>query len=61
MSDRPLRAETQVEVRNQLDWSWSGGFVVASVEAGRYRLRRLSDGATLPVSFDEHDLRPDRD
>jgi hypothetical protein len=58
MREGTLDLETQVEVRNQLDWRWSSGFVVAGIDAGRYRLRRLSDGAVLPVLFGEDSLRP---
>ena len=55
-----LEAGTKVEVKRRFDAKWSRGFEVLDHTAGLYRLRRLSDGATLPVPFDAADVRPER-
>jgi hypothetical protein len=50
-------------VRNRFDGRWAGGFevieAVRETEAERtnYRLRRLSDGATLSPTFSPEELR----
>ena len=49
-----------VEVATRFTGSWSRGFVVADVEHHAYRVRRLSDGHVLPITFSVHELRPDR-
>lgn len=49
-----------VEVATRFTGSWSRGFVVADVEGHAYRLRRLSDGHLLPITFSAHELRTDR-
>ena len=49
-----------VEVATRFTGSWSRGFVVAGVEQQAYRLRRLSDGHVLPITFSAHELRADR-
>jgi hypothetical protein len=49
-----------VEVATRFTGSWSRGFVVADVEQHAYRLRRLSDGHVLPITFSAHELRADR-
>jgi hypothetical protein len=49
-----------VEVATRFTGSWSRGFVVAGVEQQAYRLRRLSDGHVLPMTFSAHELRADR-
>ena len=49
-----------VEVATRFTGSWSRGFVVADVEQHAYRVRRLSDGHVLPITFSVHELRPDR-
>ncbi|GIU85178.1 MAG: hypothetical protein KatS3mg008_1953 [Acidimicrobiales bacterium] len=51
---------TRVEVRNRFDRSWCRGFEVAGVEPDGYRLRRLSDGRTLPSVFAPEDVREER-
>ena len=48
-----------VEVATRFTGSWSRGFVVAGVEHHGYRLRRLSDGHVLPITFSAHELRAD--
>jgi hypothetical protein len=60
----PLDAGTRVEVRTSFDRSWAKGFEVLATEAEdgdtRYRLRRLSDGRELPVTFAVDDVRRER-
>jgi hypothetical protein len=55
---------TRVEVRSRFDASWARGFEVDSVVAGdaepRYRIRRRSDAAVLPVLFAPDDVREER-
>jgi hypothetical protein len=51
---------TPVEVRNRFVGTWSRGFEVADHEAGRYRIKRLSDGSILPDEFDPQEVRPER-
>lgn len=55
----PARMETGdwVEVRSRFHGSWSAGFVIAEATEGACRLRRMSDGAVLPVGFDWQDIR----
>jgi hypothetical protein len=54
----------RVRVRNRFDRSWTSGFEVARREEiggrRRYQIRRVSDGSTLPVAFDEEEVGPDR-
>jgi hypothetical protein len=48
-------------VRNRFTGGWTAGFLIEDSDNSsreRYRLRRLSDDAVLPVSFPEEDLRP---
>lgn len=52
-----LRAGMPVEVATHFTGSWTGGFEIASVFAERCRVRRVSDGAVLPVDFDCADVR----
>ena len=55
-----LTRGTRVQVRNQFDGSWCSGFEVCGArKAGRYQLRRLSDGSVLPVGFAADDVRVD--
>lgn len=66
--DRPAEADdtalapgTTVEVRSRLESRrWSRGFEVVEVVDGGYRLRRLSDGALMPVTFAADDVRSER-
>jgi hypothetical protein len=58
---QPIEAGTSIEVRGRFDGRWCGGFEVADlVEADaeeiRYRVRRTSDGAILPVLFADEDI-----
>lgn len=57
----PISPGTSVEVRVRFDGRWCGGFEVADrIETDSdpvaYRLRRLSDGAVLPVLFSADDI-----
>lgn len=49
-----------VDVRNRYVGAWSGGFEVAEVVTDGYRVRRLSDGSTLPDVFGHEDVRTRR-
>ena len=51
---------TKVEVRTAYDRSWARGFEVVDACAEGYRLRRLSDGSALPVTFPSTDVRRER-
>lgn len=57
-----LAPGTPVEVRRRFDRAWARGFAVAEVSAGTgtdaYRVRRLTDGAVLPVWFPADEVRP---
>jgi hypothetical protein len=55
-----LQPGRKIEVRSRFDHSWARGFEVAEVMSGGYRIRRLSDGAVLPVVFDAEDVRRER-
>ena len=55
-----LPAGTAVEVRTGFDASWARGFEVIDHADDGYRLRRLSDGMELPVTFDAGAVRPER-
>jgi hypothetical protein len=55
-SARALRPGTQVLVRNSLNL-WSSGFQVESWRDDRCEVRRNSDGALLPRSFANEDIR----
>ena len=56
-----MRPGSDVEVRSRFDGDWVGGFQVAEVSGSgsdeAYHLRRISDGAVLPVPFERTDLR----
>ncbi len=53
-----LQEGTPVQVRARFEASWSDGFVVDGQDDSGYRLRRKSDGSTLPISFDPDSIRP---
>ena len=60
-----IEAGTSIEVRARFDGRWCAGFEVADlVEADastvRYRVRRTSDGAILPVLFAADDIHSAR-
>lgn len=48
---------TEVDVRRRFDGAWAHGFEVCDQTDGGYHLRRLSDGAVLPVAFPPPDVR----
>jgi hypothetical protein len=52
-----LQVGQAVEVEVGLTGGWSHGFEVASVNQGRFWLRGVSDGSTLPISFTGDRLR----
>jgi hypothetical protein len=41
----------RVEIRNRFDGAWASGFEVVRPRSNGYVVRRLSDGAVLPVTF----------
>jgi len=51
-----LPCGTRVRVRNSFG-SWAGGFEVVSVDRAGYLLRRISDGALLPMPIVATDVR----
>lgn len=55
-----LAVGSRVEVRNRLDGRWAKGFEVAATGEDGYRLRRLSDGNELPLSFSDDDVREEK-
>jgi hypothetical protein len=59
-----VKPGTRVEVRGRFEARWSRGFEIAAREDttgdARYQVRRRSDGAILPVTFSEDDLREER-
>lgn len=57
----PLAPGDKVEVRKRFDASWAKGFEVAELTDDGVRVRRLSDGAVLPVDFDWDDIRAERE
>jgi hypothetical protein len=56
-----LQPGGKIEVRSRFDRSWARGFEVAEVMSGGVRVRRLSDGAVLPVVFGADDVRRERE
>jgi hypothetical protein len=56
-----IEAGASIEVRARFDGRWCGGFeVVDKIDADapdvKYRVRRTSDGAILPVLFTDDDI-----
>jgi hypothetical protein len=49
-----------VELRVRFTGGWSGGFLIAAVVDGGYRVFRLSDGTLLPGVTGAADVRPAR-
>jgi hypothetical protein len=47
-----------VEVHTKYNDSWVGGFEIAEVVEGGYRVRRTSDGSFLPNLTGDEDVRP---
>jgi hypothetical protein len=54
--DTTYRPGTRVRVRSSLG-RWSRGFVVTAFLAGRYQLRRESDGTVLPAEVGPNKVR----
>ena len=56
-----MHAGVEVDVRNRFDGRWVSGFEVAEVGGApgeeQVRLRRRSDGAVLPVTFEADEIR----
>jgi hypothetical protein len=55
---RTLQVGEAVEVHTKFNDSWVGGFEIAEVVDGGYRVRRASDGSLLPNLTSEADVRP---
>lgn len=57
-----MKPGTHVEVRNSFDNEWSRGFEIAEIvdKSSKLRIRRRSDGAVLPVTFEVDDVREER-
>ena len=55
-----LMPGTKVEVRRRFDAKWARGFEVVEANTDGYRLRRLSDGEEIPVTFDNDDVRREK-
>jgi hypothetical protein len=55
-----LVAGDRVEVRNRFDERWARGFEVVEVQDGGVRIKRVSDGETLPVIFGAEEVRAER-
>jgi hypothetical protein len=52
-----LRVGEPVEVHTKYNDAWVGGFEIAEVVEGGYRVRRTSDGSLLPNLTSEDDVR----
>ena len=48
----------RVEVHTKFNDSWTAGFEIAQITPEGYRVRRVSDGTSLPGSTSAADLRP---
>jgi anti-anti-sigma factor len=55
-----LRVGDRVEVATHFTGTWASGFEVAAVSANGYRIRRVSDGAVLPIAFRPDAIRPEQ-
>ena len=55
-----LTAGDKVEIRNRFDAQWARGFEVIAADDTGFRVRRLSDGEELPVTFTADDVRAER-
>jgi hypothetical protein len=56
-SDERIETGTEVEVRNRFTGDWSVGFEVVGRSNGVFHVRRLRDGAILPVAFRHEEIR----
>jgi hypothetical protein len=52
-----IKVGTEVEVRNRFTGEWSVGFEVVGRANGLFHVRRLRDGAILPVGFGNEEIR----
>jgi hypothetical protein len=48
---------TDVEVRNRFTGNWSVGFEMVGRANGLFHVRRLRDGAILPIGFRHDEIR----
>ncbi|MDZ4825164.1 MAG: hypothetical protein SGJ13_01725 [Actinomycetota bacterium] len=59
-----MKPGTHIEVRSRFEQRWSRGFVVSEIVNNdgrdRFRVKRRSDGAVLPVLFEGDDVREER-
>jgi hypothetical protein len=55
-----LEPDTRIEVRSRFDRRWAAGFEVIDADELGYRVRRLSDGAELPIRFSRDEIRRER-
>ncbi len=55
-----LEVGSHVEVRDRYQGTWARGFEISAIEEGRYRVKRISDGAILPGTFSPDEVRPSR-
>ena len=55
-----IKPGRRVEVRNRYDQRWTRGFEVLEVVSDGYIVRRLSDGAMLPITFSPDEVRRER-
>jgi hypothetical protein len=58
--DSGLEVGDDVVVRNRFLGTWTGGFRVAGVLPGGYRLQRFSDNLIFPDVFPFEDVRSER-
>ena len=50
----------KVEIRKRFDAQWARGFEVTAVDDDGIKVKRLSDGDVLPVTFAPEDVRAER-
>jgi hypothetical protein len=55
-----LEPGMRVEVRDRFKGSWTRGFEIESGDGHKFRVRRMSDQAVLPVPFAVDELRAER-
>jgi len=56
-AEAQLEPETPVEVRNRFNEEWAPGFTVERVLPAGYTVRRVRDGAVLPLVVGPDDIR----
>jgi hypothetical protein len=56
-ASEPLPVGSPVEVWCRFDRQWARGFAVAEAADDAYRVRRISDGSTLPAWFPADEVR----